>query len=354
MLRKDFIDRLDLVSPALARNDLIQILTHFAFTGDSVLAFNEQIGMSTPLKTEFVGGVPGKLLMDLLNASKAKDVEFVDKKTELEIKAASSRFRLPVLTKDAFVFEMPKPSDKTLPIPLKQFAQALDGCLRSVSTDQSTPDQLGVTLLPKGTDEIQFFSTNNATLSTTSLQLTTGKLPFKGRIILPALFCEQVVKLVKDSKDKLEIRDDHALLSVGNVRCFGRFLNSPKPVDFQSVVDTNLKGVAKRLCPIPSKLRLVVERAIIVTQAEKVLTNITVKDGIMRFESKSGRGEVIDSVQVDQDDAELALDPKHLKVGMASFYDADEAKCGQMLMTDQCFIMARGSDYYLMAGSSPS
>ena len=163
-----------------------------------------------------------------------------------------------------------------------------------------------------------------------------------------------MVKL--SAKDcKLEVHNDHALLSTPKgVRCFGRFLNSPKPVDFMSVVDSNLKGVGKRLRPIPSKLRLVVERAIIITQTEKILTRVTVKDGIMRFESKSARGEVTDSVQVDQDDCELELDPKYLKVGLASFYDADEAKSGSMLMTDACFIMAKGADKYLMAGSSPS
>jgi hypothetical protein len=354
MLRKDLADRLELVSPALAKNDLLPVLTHFAFTGDNILAYNGSIGISVPLKTEFVGAVPGKLLMDLLGASLAKELEFIDKNADLEIKAASSRFKLPVMSEDTFVFDMPKPSDKLLPVPLKQFARALEGCLRSVSTEQSVADQQGITLIADG-DELSLFSTNNATISTNTLKLT-AKPSFKERIILPALFCEQLVKLTADAKDcKLEVHSDYALLSTGRgVRCFGRFLNSPKPLDFQSHVDDSLKGTSKLLCPIPSKMRLIVERAIIITKTEKAMTNIRVKGGIMYFESNSGRGEVIDTVQVDQDDAALTLDPKHLKVGMGSFYDADEAKSGSMLMTDQCFIMARGSDYYLMAGSSLS
>jgi DNA polymerase III sliding clamp (beta) subunit (PCNA family) len=356
MLRKDLVDRLDLVKPSLATNDLVPILTHISFLGDSIQAYNDRIGMSVPFKTDFVGGVPGKLLMDLLGASKAKDVEFIDKNQELEIKAASSRFKLPVMPEDAFVFDMPKPTDKPLPIPLKQFAQALEGCLRSVSSDtDKVSDQTGVTLIANGQD-LQLFSTNNATISMNTLK-PTGKLPFKDRIILPALFCEQLVKLSKDYKDcQLELRDDHALLSAKAVSCFGRFLNSAKPINFAAVVEVNLKGVGNQLRPIPSKLRLMVERAMIITQASagQALTEIRVKDGIMHFMSKSQRGEVVDSVQVDQDDADLALDPKYLKVGLTSFYDPDEAKSGQMLMTDQCFIMSRGADRYLMAGSSPT
>ena len=351
MLRRDLTDCLDLVSPALAKNDIIPVLKHICFTGLEVICFNDQIGMSVPLKTEFVGGVPGKLLMDLLGASRAKEVEFIDKNAELEIKAASSRFKLPVMPEDSFVFDMPKPKDKPLPVPLGQFAQAIEGCLRSTSTDQSVADQQGITLIVDN-DKLSLFSTNNATVSTNTLKLT-GKPSFKERVILPALFCEQVVKLA-GKNCKLEVHDDYALLSTPKgVCCFGRFLNSHKPIDFQEVVDSNLKGVVKQLRPIPSKLRLMVERAIIITQTEKVLTTITVKDGIMRFESK-GTGDVIDSVQVDQDDAELALDPKYLKVGMASFYDADETKNGLMLMTDRCFIMNRNADFYLMAGSSPA
>jgi DNA polymerase III sliding clamp (beta) subunit (PCNA family) len=353
MLRKDLLDRLDLVTPALASNDLIPMLTHFAFTGETIMAFNDQIGASAPLQTQFVGGVPGNILLSLLKASKAKEVEFVDKNHELEIKAASSRFKLPVMPEDAFVFEMPKPTDKLLPVQLKPFADALDGCLRSVSSDTSVPDQLGVTLLLDGQD-LRLFSTNNATLSTNVLALS-GKPPFKERVILPTLFCQQVVKLSRAFKDcKLEIHDDYALLSAAKgVRCFGRFIHAPKPIDFLSIVSANLKDVGKRLAPIPSKLRLVVERAIIVTQSpvEQTLSEIKVKDGVMRFMSKSGRGEVTDSVQVDQDDAELALDPKHLKVGLASFYDPDEDKSGSMLMTDRTFIMSKGNDKYLVAAA---
>ena len=351
MKRADLLADLELVSPALAKNDLVPVLKHLCFTGDNLVAYNDQIGVSVPLKTEFVGAIPGKLLMDLLGASRAKEVEFIDKNAEIEIKAASSRFKLPVMSEDSFVFDMPKSKDKPLPVPLVQFAQAIEGCLRSVSTDQSVADQQGITLIVDN-DELSLFSTNNATISTNTLKLT-AKPSFKDRIILPALFCEQVVKLA-GKNCKLEVHNDYALLSTPKgVCCFGRFLNSHKPIDFQEVVDSSLKGVAKQLRPIPSKLRLMVERAMIITQTEKVLTTITVKDGIMHFESK-GLGEVIDSVQVDQDDAELALDPKYLKVGLSSFYDADETNNGQMLMTDDCFIMTKGSDKYLMAGSSPS
>jgi DNA polymerase III sliding clamp (beta) subunit (PCNA family) len=357
MLRRDFLDQLELASPALASNDLVPILTHFGFTGSEVLAYNDQIGMSLPLKTQFKGAVPGGTLIDLLRASKAKEVELAEKSSELEIKAASSRFKLPVMGKGQFVFEMPEPSGKVLPVNLGHFADAVEACLMSViSSDLSVPDYLGVTMIADG-DALLLFSTNNATLSTSELPLT-GKCPFKGRVILPALFCQQVLKLVGSFKGlKLEVNADYALLSVeGGVRCFGRFVNSPKPKDFIKMADAHLSGAAKKLRPIPSKMRLVAERACVITQSvvESTLTKITVRGGIMKFISQSSRGEVVDSVQVDQDDAELALDPKFLKDGLVAFYDSDEKKNGKMLMLDSCFILERGSSSYLIAATGKS
>jgi DNA polymerase III sliding clamp (beta) subunit (PCNA family) len=352
MLRKDLLERLDLITPALASHDLIPILTHFCFTGTEIVAFSDQIGASVPFKSEFRGGVPGVTMLQLLKASKAKDVELLAAENELQIKAASSRFKLPVLSPKSFVFEIPKPTERVLPVPIKQFTAALDGCLRSVTADTSVPDQMGVTLLVEGSD-LLLFSTNDATLSFSRLKMS-GVAPFKSRVTLPTLFCQQVVALSKALKDvKLEVHDDHAMLTSNRgVVCFGKLIHVEKPVDFGAMAQQSLpKGLDKKLRPIPSKLRLVIERAIVVTASpvEQVMSKISVRDGRMRFVSKSGKGEVVDSVQVDQDEASIELDPKTLKIGFNAFYDQDEHGNGQMLLTDSCFIMARGHDHYLIA-----
>jgi hypothetical protein len=78
---------------------------------------------------------------------------------------------------------------------------------------------------------------------------------------------------------------------------------------------------------------------------EQTRTAITVKDGKMKFFSKSGRGEVSDSMQVDgHPEVAIKVEPKLLKNGYGDF--------DHFLITDQCAIMAKGNNLYLVAATS--
>lgn len=346
MLRTDLVDMLQLVSPGLSNNDLIPILSHVWFTGSSLMAYNDQIAVSVPLKTDFKGAVPGSTLIDLIKNSRAKDIEFIAAESELTIKAASSRFKLGMLPDEAFnIFDMPKASKGAL-TPPALFFDAIASCMQSVGSDPSTPEQLGVTLIPDDKD-LELYSTNNATITYTKITLPLGK---PTRVTLSADFCKQMVSIAKSEKNvKVEIHDDYSLLTTPKgISLFGRLIEIDKPLDFAGIMENNIPDDAKKIAvDIPSKLRLMIERAIIITNStsERSQTAITITDGKMRFLSKSSRGEVIDTVLIGdkQPDVSLDLDCKHLK----PVFDAYD----KMLITDRCFIMLKGQSIYMVAGT---
>jgi hypothetical protein len=346
MLRTDLVDMLQLVSPGLSNNDLIPILSHVWFTGSTLIAYNARIAISCPFKTDFKGALPGSTLIDLVKNSRAKDIEFIPAENDLTVKAASSRFKLGMLPDEAFnIFEMPKPSKGAI-TPPEDFFKAIDACMQSIGVDNTIPEQLGITIVPNGKD-LELYSTNNATITYTKITLPLGK---PTRVTLSADFCKQMVAIAKSEKNvKVEIHDDYSLLTTPKgISLFGRLIEIDKPLDFAGIMENNIPDDAKKIAvDIPSKLRLMIERAIIITNStsERSQTAITITDGKMRFLSKSSRGEVIDTVMVGdgQPDVSLDLDCKHLK----PVFDAYD----KMLVTDRCFIMLKGQSIYMVAGT---
>src|ERR1700757_1851266 len=96
MLRKEILDKVQTVSPALANNDLVPVLSHLWFTGTSLMAYNDQIAISVPCKTDFKVAVPGATFISLLKNTIAKEIELSVANDEMQIKAASSRLKLPI------------------------------------------------------------------------------------------------------------------------------------------------------------------------------------------------------------------------------------------------------------------
>lgn len=345
MDRIELLEKLNKVSPGLSGNDLIPMLSHFWFTGTRVMTFNDQIAISTTCKTDFTGAVPGNTLLNLLKASKARDVEMLLEGDNLQIKAASSRFRLGTIPLDNTLFEMPEAPKVNGPFHgTPQFLEALDACMRSVSLDTSVPDQLGVTLVPDG-GTLLMYATNGHTISHCRIKLK-DKATFTKRVILSTPFCQQVLKLGGPGSI-LAIHDDHALLITKGTMLFGRLVESEKPLDFAKVTTHHFPPeLKKRLITIPSKLRLILERACIITEAkiDHTKTTITVRDGKMRFVSRSDRGEVVDTMLVtDHPEVSIMVDPKPLKAGFG-FFDT-------MLVTEKCIIMCKGDMVYLVAGT---
>lgn len=356
MNRKQFLDNLATVSPALSDSSLIPVLTHFCFTGRDLVAYNDTIGISVPQKTDFEGAVPG-VLLNLLKSTRAKEVEFEPKDDNVKVKASSTKFNLGLVPAEDFTafFTMPKSEGDNLPLKNKQgFFKSVEGCLRSIGTDTGQQDQLGVTLIPEG-KKLLMYTTNTSTISHDVARLT-GDVSFE-RITLPKQFCEQMLKMGKGAKSfHLEIHDDYALMVADKVMVYSRLLFSDAPLEFQGILEQHFPE-GMEMVPMPSKLKGILERAIIITDSanDQGTTDVVAKDGVMKFISKTERGEVVDRVQVGDSHPQVSvkLEPRQLKTGYADFYKVDENGKpdgkGKFIVTDRCVIMSRGDAIYMVS-----
>jgi len=357
MIRKELLDKLERVAPALSNNNLVPILSHFWFRDDTLLAYNDQIAISTKLAADFEGAIPDTLI-SLLSVSKAKEVEFMTGKGpdgkalpagQLLVKAASSRLKLPYLNvEDTNIFEMPEAdAESALPIDMAAFLEALDSCTRSLKEDTSMPDSLGITLSYKNKG-IDLYATNDATIS--YARVSTKKEMDDFRVVISGAFCREMLSLAKGSGTKhFEINPEgYSLFQCGDNKLFGRLVDIPRPLDFDGVIASQFpKAAQKGLVPVPSKLELILDRAIIITEskADRPRTEISLSEGIAKFFSQSEKGEVRDQMQVGENhpDVSLAIDPRLFKNGYGYFTD--------FLLTENCLIMAKGSSLYLVSAA---
>lgn len=346
MLRTELLEKLELVAPGLSSIDLIPLLTHLWFKGDTVMGYNDQIAIQASYKTGLKCAVPGQTLISLLRNSDQKEVELELVDQTLHVKLKRSDFTLGILPSEDFIFEMPKANGGELPVDFMRFRGAIECCMRSISTDTSIPDQLGITLIIEG-DNINLYSTNNSTISHAKVPLN-GKAPFKERVVLSAPFCKEMLELTKTVVGTIYIADDHSLMTRGSVSLFGRLIEVDKPIPFAKVLKHHLPDDhRKKAVEMPDRLAMMLTRAMVITDSptEQTKTLFTVKDGSMTLLSESGKGKVKDVVKVEgHPDVSVKLEPKLLSLGLADF--------DNFLVTDQCAIMSRGTRIYMVAATS--
>lgn len=353
MNREHLVEMLDRMSPALATNDVVAEYKHFWFDGETVTAYNDQIGMSAPCKTDFRGGVPGMQLLSLLKASRAESVEFSsDGKDVVVVKAASSKIRLAMLPISRWegMFEMPEfHKDEEMSTTPSEFMRAVENCLRSVSQDTTHPEHLGVTVIGVG-KAIELYSTNQTTISHSYLPLKGNQL--KGRAIMSTHFCKQMIAIAdsdaKGTRLEIHISSDRNYSLFGGkngVKLWGKLVDYKKPFDFIGLLAKFFpKEYEKKLVTIPTKLELILERAVVVASipVDRVRTEIEVKNGKAVFYTESKVSAVTDTCDLkDHPDVKVCFDPKLVKQGYGNF--------DKMLVTNSAFIMASDDHIYMVA-----
>lgn len=225
--------------------------------------------------------------------------------------------------------------------------------MRSVGTDPSVVEQMGLTLIPdKTANAIHIYSTNDHTLSYSKVLVNT---PLKQRVILSADFCRQLLSVSKmrDGRINLYINDDHALVTCDDIILYGRLLRSDTPLEFVGIMDDHLPGFersgikAAKLVELPKGLRPVLERAVIIANSkmEPTKTTVTVNDGMIKFFSSSDRGEVNDKLRLPGcSDVSVKLDPVWLKIGAEG---ADD-----MMVSDRCAVFATPTNLFMIAANT--
>src|SRR3954467_6758534 len=108
MERKGLLSTLDLVSVALAKNDLIPHQKCFAFRDNFVIATNDQIALVAPCNHEKDMVLHGQTLLGLLRNTHTEQIDFsVAPTNEVTLSAGKSTFNLPSQPIEEFQFVEP-------------------------------------------------------------------------------------------------------------------------------------------------------------------------------------------------------------------------------------------------------
>ena len=285
------------VRPALASQPYIPALTHLAFDGEFVTAFNDVSALQVLCDVELDCLVPGDALIRALGTYSGDTVLLQQDGEHVVITSGrSARVRLPALPRSDFPLRWPTGKVPRIAV-TDSMLTGIRLCLRGVSNDDKRPAAMGVTLdvLPK--KGAVLYSTDSLTIS----RYEAGddiELPGDAPVILPTFFCEQLVKLAdanKDEKIVVFLHPGALVATVGDERAslMSRIPVDLEPMDFERVM-TRMCDVGKlkeHLEELPPEFDAALSRALLVLSQEATKsTKVTVGDGVLHLRSEGAGG----------------------------------------------------------------
>lgn len=297
MNRKQLVQTLELTGRALADNQTIPIFTCFCFTGKTVIAYNDAVGIVSPCETDEAFAVNGSTLLGWLKNSSTEEVEFSLVEDDAVVKAGKSTFKLPWFPEEDFLFEQP---DEPLKLSLAITADLITGlqaCLATASKDHTRPALMGVTLKYEQKGNLMLYSCDGDSLTR---WMTVLKPPKKEHgVLLPNGFCEILLKAWVDTgatKGTLTLSDSWVtgVLSSGHT-IYGRFDENDNQFDFAMQISKVLKS-SPAYVAVPDGLNEALSRARVIADAESAATKLTVDGTKLKLLTETHMGVVSDQI----------------------------------------------------------
>jgi len=346
MLREELLARLDLVAPALSGSDIVPIMRDYWFADGQVCACSDQVAVWTPCDFPAQCAVPAHLA-DLLRASRAAEIRVETGDNEILVRAARARIRVPTKPQEQF-----RPFWNSLPLPpttlversggtAESLRRALERCLRSSTGDTSRPEYLGVVVNTDRDGSLRLYGTDGKTLTVARVANTNDYLmPPVDQVILPSAFVAQAVKLLRAPRAfSMWISPDYVLLATDSATLFGRYVISPMPLDFESIVGEYWSGDYGDLLPAPQTLTLALARASVITSSRlrPTTTRVLIRSGRVGLASVSDHGDLNDEMTwSDHPDVDVTYNPQLLQAGLENY---DRLRIGE-----RCCVMGNESE----------
>lgn len=178
-------EALEKVKPALASREIIEQSNSFAFIGDRVVTYNDEISISHPVEgLDIVGAIRAETLYSFLNKTKENDIEIEQEESQIIIKAGKSKAGLVLEEEIRLPIEEVGEIGKWQDFP-KQVLEAIKFCHPICSRDMSRPLLTCV------------FVSGDSVKASNSYQIVKYRLDEKMKInnlLLPATAAAELVK----------------------------------------------------------------------------------------------------------------------------------------------------------------
>jgi len=340
MNRAELVTALERVGPALADNDSIPVLKNFCFNGKQVTAYDATLAIIAPCETEEMFSVNGKIMLGLLNNSQSEEVEISLEQRDVLIKAAKSRFHLPFMTEDDFLFK--EPAEKWL-LTFKMdddFATGLEACLMTTSADMTQPKLLGIAIKPQG-QAMVLYSCNSDALTRVETAIKKSAV----EALIPKKFCEALLRLKKETEAKtatIKISKDWITAALDNgYVLYGNLLVVDEIIDYEALITRTLKN-APPYVAVPKELDSALSRARIIADPESAKTVLTADKGKLKLHTETHTGLIEDTVawpDKGQVTADVAASHVQQAIGV----------CDTMTITDRCTAYKKDNIFILVS-----
>lgn len=298
MQRGELVRKLELVSRALATNDLIPIFKCYQFDRHTVSAYNDSVAIVVGLQTKDAFAANGKILIDLLKYSSAENVTLDVKGHDLFVGAGQSQFKLPFHPEDEFLFKEPKLDGKPITI-TPNLIDGLSACLLTSGKSEDQRALMGVCLKVERNRNV-LYSTDGDAISKFELGNAVMEA---GSYMLPNDFCDALIKIVKDTgavKGELSLSSEWVCADLDTgYSIFGRLVTIDNPIDYEAIINSTLKGSVSYLA-IPEGLYYALARARVVADIESTGTILTVNSSdegsVLRLSTNTNMGNIDDVV----------------------------------------------------------
>lgn len=136
--KAELLKQLDQLKAALASKDIIEHSNHFAFLGDKIAAYNDDIALSVPTDINVVGAVPAAELIKLLNRLKTEEINMEIEGGELKFQSGKTIGGIKFDPEVRLPLEELGHMKKWRAVP-EDLLPAIKTCLFSASKDMSKP-----------------------------------------------------------------------------------------------------------------------------------------------------------------------------------------------------------------------
>jgi DNA polymerase III sliding clamp (beta) subunit (PCNA family) len=343
MLRKELLDTLELVRPALASDNLIPIFQNFCFNEGTVYASKDKLTIMAPCDVQESFAVNGKILGELLKNSAVKEVDIqLDKENALVV-AGKSKMKLPYMGQEDFLFT--EPEDETWSVILDiddEVLKAFELCLVTSSSDNTMPAFMGVTV--KGGKRTCLYSCDGDALSRYQLGTKSADV----QLIVPGEFVDSLLRITATTGCKLGhlyLNEEWAVAELGNdYKIFGRILVNDEPLDFESQLKKYLKD-SPPFIEVPDGLAPAISRARVVADPESKATAIKVSGGKLYLNTETHLGDVKDVISIESEHPDISASVSAKLIATAI------SVCNEMAVFDNCTVYRQGDEFILLVSN---
>ena len=325
MQRSELRQALRTVSPALGDGAELPVHACVCFDGDKVFAYDETVAILAPMKSDFVGAVPGKLLGSWTNAVGGAEVTISQKGKNLNVSCGKAKIALPVIGNDEFQFVAPNMEETRVFEMGVDEIHTIRQAMLAMGTDLNAKARLGLTVDfemsdDDGTAIMVVYGTNNTTLTRAITPISVEADEDLAPFVLPPRFCELLVAHAHEGA-VLYIDDGWIAADLDDgVEVYCRALTDMDVATFRSLF-TDADEINDTIIPIPEEFADALTRSeILLSAAGDTMASIAVKGGTLHIttDTSVGRGNDAMKIEGDHDDVDERFCPELARRGLAS------------------------------------